>query len=181
MHKRLRTDLRDAITAGHKIYWNKSEQDKDYNYHILWVMKEKNIPDEIARAHILPKLDKPITQEDIQDIDDVRHTFTVKKKINNREWDIKFNIPNDFPFKPPKFTLNKLGSCQLKNIGNSNYDNDNAALELLVDIDRHFYNQWSPAFRLEHCIEFIRVALDIHHNLPYKSNFMSLVDSVMVR
>jgi len=176
MHKRLCTDLRDAIIAGEQIFWNKTEHDKNYNYHVLWAMVEKNLPDGIAREYILPCLEIAITQEDIQDIHDVRHTFTVKKTINNRKWEIRFRIPVDFPFKPPKFTINGLSSSQLKNIGNNNYDKDSAVLDLLVDIDLHFYNQWSPAFRLVHCIDFIRVALDIHHNLPYKSNFMSLVE-----
>ena len=177
MFKRLHKDLRDAITAGHKIYWHKTEHEKYYNYHILWVLKEKNVPDEITREYILPGLEKKaIAHGDIHNSANVQHNFIIKKIINNRKWNIKFHIPLDFPFKPPTFTLNNVSGSQLKNIGNKNYNKDSKVLKLLVDIDSKFKDQWTPTFRLKHCIDFIRMALDIHHHLPYKSNFLSIVD-----
>ena len=178
MRKRLQKDLRDVITRGHKIYWPKTHDEKYYNYYILWIFKMKNLPNEITREYILPGLEKKaIAHEDIHNIADVQHNFIVKKVINNRKWNIQFYIPMDYPFKPPTFTLNKLSGSQLKNIGNRNYHKDSKELELLVDIDCNFKDGWSPTFRLEYCMNFIRIALDVHHHLPYKSNFLSIVDN----
>lgn len=179
MRKRLQKDLYDTIRKGYKIYWKKTEYKIYYNYYILWVLEEKKLPVGIIREYIFPYLGSPITCEDINNIDDIPYIFILKKIINERRWNIQFCIPAAFPFRPPKITLNKLSIAQLKNIGHTNTDANIKVLDLLVDIDKHFYSSWSPVTTIGKCIDLILRALDIHHNLSYKSNFLLSVDSLI--
>ena len=148
----------------------------DYIYHLLWVLNRK-MPNEVTRDYIFPHLQLPIQWKVIKGMEpkDLTSSFTVQTVIADKEWNMQFNIPKDYPFKPPKIRLNGISSLQLKNLGNND---DVDTFELMKTIDEHFHDQWSPVTTIKACIELLTTAIDVHNNLSYKSTFLEVVDKL---
>ena len=157
MHKRLGKDLNDLITAGYKVYYDKTIEEKNRIYFIIYCL-QPFINLEIIHNDIIHYLIEPLTLNPI-----IKQNFTIK---TNKPLDIKFTISNDYPFKPPRFTINKISGFQLKNVGRFNNP------ELLDDLFRIFQDEWSPVICLINCLNTILLAIDLHQNLPFKSPFL---------
>ena len=157
MNKRLSKDLNDLITAGYKVYYDFSEQEKNRIYFLIYCL-QPFINLEIIQDKIIHYLIEPLTLNPI-----IKQNFTIK---TNKTLNIKFIIPNDYPFKPPRFTINKIPGFHLKNV--VTYNNP----EILNDLFRIFQDEWSPVICLINCLNTILLAIDLHQNLPFKSPFL---------
>jgi len=162
MHKRLKKDLKELISLKYNVFYDKTLNEKNFDYHILWCFKRK-IPTDIIRDDLLSFLQTPLTLP----LNNIQSKFKIKSIIKNKPFNIKFNIPKDFPFKSPKFTINNHGGYQLKNI-----KNDKKTQDLLIDMFSIFLNEWSPMLTLKNCIDQIILAIEIHMTLSYKSKII---------
>ena len=176
---RLRNDLKDIIKSKYTVFLDKTVIDRDIIYTILLNMNEKGMPYHVTRSHIIPFLEKQLMIEDLSR-KPIPREFTIKEMINNKQWNIRFSIPPRFPFKAPDFTINTISGSNLKNIGNKNLDIiEPKKYHLLIDLYTNFEpERWSPAFRLHECIEYIKMAIRMHYDLPEKSGFLELIDKI---
>ena len=156
MYKRLRKDINELIIKNYQIYTE--EKNKIYT---LILSLQRYIHPYIIQYHIIPYILSPSDNF-------IYSTFTIKTVLDKHPLNIKFLIPKEYPFKPPRFTINKISGCKLKNLGQDN----SHCVELLHKKFSIFGNEWSPAIKLIDCIDTILLAIKIHLNLKSKSPFL---------
>ena len=159
MNKRLHKDVYDMIRGGYNIYNDSTIEERNKLYTIILCL-QPCISLDIIRTCIIPYTRMPLTLNS-----HVNSEFAVKIDIEKIPFNIKFFIPNTFPFKPPKFTINNISGCQLKNM------NTQTSI-FLEDLMKIFYDQWSPVIRLINCLNTIKLAIEIHLNSRFKSGFL---------
>jgi ubiquitin-protein ligase len=173
--KRFNKDLEHLIANGEEVYWGSksrgNQQNKNLIYHLLLVL-EKWIPIPVIRDFILPKVQFPIRK-----LNTLHHyeagMIIVSTIIHEKTWNIRFDVPTEFPFRSPMITLNDVSCFQLKNCAEKSGDPLAYPRDLLSDILRCLSgDQWSSIIRLQDCIEFLKTAIDVHYNLPHKSEFL---------
>lgn len=182
MFRRLIKDMNDIIKNGDTIYIKSSIDDRYKMYHTLLSLQNK-IPRDIIQDIIQSFLFEIVTLENMRNDNNIlKNRCVFKKKINNRNWSFQFLFCSEFPFKPPKVLMNGLGVCYIKNIEFRNGE-DYAAVKCLLQKYSTFANQWTPALRINDCINNLTDAIEIHDNVSKrrrkKTKFLAMIDSSM--
>jgi len=141
----------------------------DYIYHLIWALNQ-TIPVDIIRDHILSYLQFPIQLKFLKDMNpkDINYSLIIKKVICDKEWVIPIRLSKDYPFKPPIYTE---WYRQFFENGEDPHKNP-----LMMEIFNTIaWENWSPAYTLEMCFELYFMMINIHNNLPHKSDFLKLI------
>ena len=183
MINRIKKDMKDVMKDGHIIYIKNTRREKNKMYYILWFL-QKQLPCDVIRNKILFYISKIMTIEKMQQSNFdclLRDKCMIKKKINHRDWNFHFSFPPQFPFKPPRVTLNGYGEWHIKNIYYTFTPHEKEVHDALCKIYSYFSDQWSPIIRVVNCIDYLILAIEMHDKLSLKgkkTNFLRLVDLI---
>ena len=175
--KRVKREIKNILknNPDYDIYFDKPLEEKefhkniDYIYHLIWVLNQ-TIPLDIIRDHILSHLQFPIQLKFLKNMNpkDINYSLIIKKVICDKEWVIPIRLSEGYPFKPPIYTewyrqFFENGEDPRKN-------------PLMMEIFNTIaLENWSPAYTLEMCFELYFMMINIHNNLPHKSDFLKLI------
>lgn len=159
----------------------------DHIYKLLIINQRLDkIPDEVFRGNILPFINhKEVPTLNLQNIDYMVNNYDlsnlyIQTFCQKKLYTIRFHIPKDFPFKPPKFWINNIPGSRIKDLGDiydTPWDDYKKVVfsELSYIYDEYFYTTWSPMSTLESCMKQIVHGLEIHNNLYWTSGLLKLM------
>ena len=185
-NKRIRNEL-STLSNNKSLTVVYKNNNLDFIYKLLLINKNQDkIPPEVFRDNILPFINvREVPKTHLQNMEymidkyDISNLY-IQTICQKKIYTIHFNIPREYPFKPPKFWINNICGSRIKDLGdihNVPWDDYKKIIysELCYIYDEYFYNSWSPMNKLESCIEQIQHGLEIHNNLDWTSGLLKLI------
>lgn len=104
-----------------------------------------------------------------------QNLFWIDIMVNDKIYNLKFNIPKKYPFAPPTIFINNVSLSRIKDIGNNEHIY-NDIFRKLINIYNFIYINFSPVTKLKTVINYIINAISIHLSLNFKTNFLKSLD-----